>query len=133
MCRKLLGPDIKLIQSMALLKPPGTGEKRFHQDTAVMRLTPNTVCGWWVALDPTTVDNGCMQLWARSQHHGLVPHHLPVPASPAAHIYYSVKDPPPPGEVVAIPMQPGDAMVFDVSCVHGTARVLTIVFAGILC
>ena len=28
----LLGPDLKLVQSMALLKPPGTGEKRWHQE-----------------------------------------------------------------------------------------------------
>lgn len=30
--RAILGDDLVLIQSMALLKPPGTGEKRFHQD-----------------------------------------------------------------------------------------------------
>ena len=28
----LLGPDLKLVQSMALLKPPNTGEKRWHQE-----------------------------------------------------------------------------------------------------
>ena len=31
----------------------------------------------------------------------------------------------PPEQVVAVPMQPGDAMVFDVSCIHGaTGRML---------
>eukprot|EP01043_Picozoa_sp_COSAG02_P059103 COSAG02_NODE_7469_length_2998_cov_4.744740_2_plen_411_part_00 len=115
-----LGPDLKLIQSMALLKPPGTGEKRWHQDTGVMRLTPNAVLGWWVALDPTDVDNGCMQLWPHSHQRGIVAHHLPVRSSPAAHIYYSVRDPPPSDEVVAVPMMPGDALIFDVSCVHGS-------------
>ena len=41
--RQLLGDDIKLLQSMALLKPPGTGEKRWHQDNAYFRLIPNKV------------------------------------------------------------------------------------------
>jgi ectoine hydroxylase-related dioxygenase (phytanoyl-CoA dioxygenase family) len=40
--KRLLGDDLKLVQSMALLKPPGTGEKRWHQDQAVFRLTPNS-------------------------------------------------------------------------------------------
>ena len=115
-----LGPDLKLIQSMALLKPPGTGEKRWHQDTGVMRLTPNAVLGWWVALDQADVDNGCMQLWPNSHQRGIVAHALPVRPSPAAHIYYSVRDPPPSGEVVAVPMTPGDALIFNVSCVHGS-------------
>ena len=43
--KAVLGPNLKLIQSMALLKPPGTGEKRWHQDTGVMRLTPNACTG----------------------------------------------------------------------------------------
>ena len=110
-----------------------------------MRLTPDTVLGWWVALgtfslplslcpfiqtqpsavpdtsgaaDPTDVSNGCMQLWPGSQYAGIVPHHLPVRPSPAAHIYYSVRDAPPPAEAVAVPMQPGDALIFNVSCVR---------------
>jgi hypothetical protein len=33
--KALLGEDLKLVQSMALLKPPGTGEKRWHQDQGV--------------------------------------------------------------------------------------------------
>jgi hypothetical protein len=33
--KELLGEDLKLVQSMALLKPPGTGEKRWHQDQGV--------------------------------------------------------------------------------------------------
>eukprot|EP01043_Picozoa_sp_COSAG02_P003101 COSAG02_NODE_74_length_41878_cov_9.737954_12_plen_439_part_00 len=118
--KSALGPDLKLVQSMALLKPPGTGEKRWHQDTGVMRLTPNTVLGWWVALDAADVGNGCMQLWPKSHQRGIVTHDLPVRSSPAAHIYYSVRDPPPPDEAVAVPMTPGDALIFNVSCVHGS-------------
>ena len=118
--KAVLGPNLKLIQSMALLKPPGTGEKRWHQDTGVIRLTPNAVLGWWVALDPAEVERGCMQLWPQSHQLGVVAHDLPVRPSPAAHIHYSVRDPPPADEAVAVPMMPGDALIFNVSCVHGS-------------
>ena len=66
-----------------------------------------------------------MQLWPGSQHAGIVPHHLPVRPSAAAHIYYSVRDAPPPAEAVAVPMQPGDALIFNVSCVHGSGPNVT--------
>jgi ectoine hydroxylase-related dioxygenase (phytanoyl-CoA dioxygenase family) len=39
--RQLLGDNVKLLQSMALLKPPGTAEKRWHQDNGYFRLIPN--------------------------------------------------------------------------------------------
>jgi len=121
----VLGEDLKLVQSMALLKPPGTGEKRWHQDQGVFRLTPDSVLGWWVALDDTDVENGCMQMWPGSHRRGVVPHHLPVPPSPAAHIYYSAATVPPTTEAVAVPMKAGDALIFNVSCVHGSGPNLT--------
>lgn len=31
-----------------------------------------------------------------------------------------MRDPPPAGEAVAVPMMPGDALIFNVSCVHGS-------------
>ena len=65
-------------------------------------------------------ERGCMQLWPKSHQLGIVPHELPVKSSPAAHIYYSVRDAPPAEEIVAVPMEPGDALIFNVSCVHGS-------------
>jgi ectoine hydroxylase-related dioxygenase (phytanoyl-CoA dioxygenase family) len=37
--RAVLGPDLKLVQSMALLKAPGTSEKRWHQDQGALWLS----------------------------------------------------------------------------------------------
>jgi len=123
--RCILGNDLKLVQSMALLKPPGTGEKRWHQDQGVFRLThpekgSSCVVGWWIALDTADADNGCMHFHPGSQHKGIVHHMLPVPASATAHIHYSVAEAPPAEETVYVPLDPGDALLFDVACVHGT-------------
>ena len=54
--------DIALIQSMALMKPPGTGEKRWHQDQGYFRLRPNHVAAYWIAVDETDYENGCMHV-----------------------------------------------------------------------
>lgn len=51
---------VALLQSMCLLKPPGTGEKRWHADQAYFRLRPSRVFAYWIALDDTDEQNGCM-------------------------------------------------------------------------
>eukprot|EP00040_Diaphanoeca_grandis_P022003 m.117709 g.117709 ORF g.117709 m.117709 type:complete len:356 (+) comp28598_c0_seq1:358-1425(+) len=128
--KAVLGPNLKLVQSMALLKPPGGGEKRWHQDQGVFRLHSvehghSCVMGWWVALDVADADTGCMVFAPRSQQLGIHPHSLPVPAGPTAHIYYGVTTPPNPANTVYVPLQPGDAVLFDVAVVHGTPPNIT--------
>ncbi len=62
----------QLLQSMYILKPPRVGgEVIWHTDHTFLWTEPQTVVGFWVAIDDATVDNGCM--WA-------VPggHRLPV-------------------------------------------------------
>jgi ectoine hydroxylase-related dioxygenase (phytanoyl-CoA dioxygenase family) len=124
--RALLGDDLVVMQSMALLKPPGTSEKRFHQDQGVFRLADDQlgascVMGWWIAIDRVEHGvNGAMVFQPYSQKAGIVHHELPVPASPTAHIHYSVAQCPAPEETVFVDMEPGDALLFDVACVHGS-------------
>ncbi len=73
-CTSLIGSNIKLLQSMALLKPPHTGSKAWHQDNAYFRLQPPDVVGVWVALDRATVANGCMHVVAGSHRDGIADH-----------------------------------------------------------
>lgn len=116
--------QLVLVQSMALLKPPGTAEKRFHQDQGVFRLAhdklgASCVLGWWVALDKVDQDNGAMVFAPSTQSQGIVHHHAPDPG-PTAHIYYSVAQCPAPEDTIWVPMEPGDALLFDVAVVHGS-------------
>jgi len=80
---------VALLQSMCLLKPPGTGEKRWHADQAYFRLRPSRVFAYWIALDDTDEENGCMFVQPGSHQRGLLPHGNPTPET---HIHYSVRD-----------------------------------------
>jgi phytanoyl-CoA hydroxylase len=73
---QLIGPGHRLIQDMALMKPPLKGsEKPWHQDNAYFDWTPLAgILGVWIALDEATVENGCMQIIPGSQRAGPVPH-----------------------------------------------------------
>ena len=60
----LMGQGRVLLQEMALVKPPKvSGEKPWHQDAAYFRGSdPNLMFGVWIALDPATRENGCMEV-----------------------------------------------------------------------
>lgn len=58
-----------LIQSMAILKPPGIGgEVRWHQDATFLYTEPTSVIGVWLAIDDATADNGALEVLPGGQH-----------------------------------------------------------------
>ena len=61
---QLIGDDAVMFQTMALVKPPLIGsEKPWHQDNAYFKYAPlDGVCGFWLALDDATKENGCMHV-----------------------------------------------------------------------
>src|SRR5690606_4977977 len=111
----LIGEKPKLVQDMAMMKPPhGGGEKPWHQDMAYGRLAyDRPVIGVWIALDEAGLDNGCMHVIPGSHMKGATPHyaerdwqlcdtHVPVERD------------------VAVPLSPGELMFFHGLTVHGT-------------
>jgi len=57
-----------LIQSMYIFKQPNIGgEVICHQDSTFLYTEPDTVVGFWVALEDATIENGC--LWVASGGH----------------------------------------------------------------
>ena len=65
----LLGPDIILFSTHFICKPKGDGRRvPWHEDSAYWRqlLDPMVVATVWLAIDPSTVENGCMYVIPRS-------------------------------------------------------------------
>eukprot|EP00117_Sycon_ciliatum_P017392 scpid95453/ scgid5066/ Phytanoyl-CoA dioxygenase domain-containing protein 1 len=122
-CQQLVGKDIRLLQSMALLKPPGTAEKRWHQDNAYFRLTPIDVMGCWIAIDPAFVQNGCMHVLSQSHGNGIALHRMPEGSEGMTEqgaVLYSLADIPDETQVTPLPMEPGDALLFHGALKHFT-------------
>lgn len=114
---RILGEPVSLFADQALLKPPGIGrEKPWHQDLAYFDLRPGApVVGVWIALDATDVDNGCMHLVDGSHRDGSVVHF--------SRRDFQICDTELPGHrVTAVPLGPGDALIFDGLLWHGTPR-----------
>jgi phytanoyl-CoA hydroxylase len=112
---QLIGPGHRMIQDMALIKPPFHGsEKPWHQDTAYFDWTPlGGVIGVWIALDEATVENGCMQVVPGSHLDGPVPH-FHVRDCQVADDRVRVD------RAHVVPLEPGGVLFFSGLIHHGT-------------
>lgn len=112
--RELLGPDLFLLQSMTLMKPPHVSTRKlWHQDNAYFRLDPPDVLGIWIAGDEATVENGCMHIVPGSHRLGIVEH-------AGEGDEYGIVTPPADDCVLPVPLSPGDALVFHGELQHFT-------------
>jgi phytanoyl-CoA hydroxylase len=116
---RIMGSGRVLLQEMALVKPPRIGgEKPWHQDAAYFRGSdPALMFGVWIALDPATRENGCMQVIPGSHRAGPVPHipheDINLCTIRPDHLHAERR--------VAVPLDPGDALIFHSLTHHYTA------------
>ena len=69
----ILGPDIALFSTHFICKPKGNGKRvPWHEDSAYWKgkITPMNVCTVWLAIDPSTRENGCMMVIPRTHREG---------------------------------------------------------------
>jgi phytanoyl-CoA hydroxylase len=69
----LVGPDVLALQTMLLVKPPGSSGQGYHQDSFHIVTQPDTLLGAWVALDGADEENGCVWIRQGSQHEPVYP------------------------------------------------------------
>lgn len=110
----LIGPEIYYHSSKLMCKPASGGRRKaWHQDFAYWAdMDPRQVTVW-IAVDPATRENGCIQVINGSHKGGLVEHYqdtdYQVDESQIADedITYAV-------------MEPGDVLVFNVMILHAS-------------
>ena len=112
--QRLIEGNPELFQEMALIKPPKGREKPWHQDHAYFNLALGTpIAGVWIPMEPVSPKNGCMYVLRGGHREG-----------PRTHFKrrdWQICDTEIGGTSrVALPMQPGDVLVFDGLLPHGT-------------
>ena len=69
----ILGPDIAFFASHFICKPRGNGQRvPWHEDSLYWKtmITPMEVVTVWLAIDPSTKQNGCMSVIPRTHNTG---------------------------------------------------------------
>jgi hypothetical protein len=120
MVEQLIGPDVVLWGCHVFCKPAGEGyETPWHQDGHYWPIRPLATCTVWVALEPSTRDNGCLRVIPGSHRdHRLHPHlhedrtDLTL-TQRMADGTFDVK------QAADLELQPGQMSLHDVYMVHG--------------
>jgi len=68
----VIGPNVKMMQSMLFVKAAGKPGQSWHQDEAHIPTRDRSLTGVWIALDDATVDNGCLWVFPGSHRPGVL-------------------------------------------------------------
>lgn len=120
LARHYLGNDVLLKFNSCFLKPAKTGSATpWHQDNGLWRDGETEPFNFWIAIDPATQANGCLQFIPGTHREAITPHvlyndsihgelpHEAVDAMKAKH-----------GGVHHIELEPGDAVCWQSSLYH---------------
>lgn len=69
---KVIGPNVKCMQSMLFIKASGKPGQAWHQDEYFIPTRDRSLTGGWIALDDATTENGCLWVIPGSHKHGVI-------------------------------------------------------------
>ncbi len=69
---RVIGPDVKCMQSMLFIKAAGKPGQAWHQDEDYIPTRDRSLTGAWIALDDATVENGCLWVIPGSHRPGVL-------------------------------------------------------------
>ncbi len=119
----LIGPDIALWSSHFICKPAGVGKRvPWHEDSAYWRgrLDPMNVVTIWLAIDPSTPENGCMRVIPGTHRNGFSDYD-PV-SDPERQVFASEirSDQFDESQAVDMVLRPNECSVHEAKLIHGS-------------
>lgn len=69
---KIIGPNVKCMQSMLFVKAPGKAGQAWHQDEYYIPTRDKSLVGAWIAIDDATIGNGCLWIIPGSHKPGFI-------------------------------------------------------------
>ncbi len=68
----VVGPNVKAMQSMLFIKSEGKPGQAWHQDEYFIPTRDRSLTAVWIALDDTTIENGCLWVLPGSHRRGVL-------------------------------------------------------------
>jgi ectoine hydroxylase-related dioxygenase (phytanoyl-CoA dioxygenase family) len=119
---QVLGPDIILWGCHVFCKPAKEGfETPWHQDGHYWPMRPLATCTVWVAIEESTVENGCLRVIPGSHRDKVTHPHLLEDRSDLTLNLRTDEDSFDVNAAVDLELQPGQMSMHDVFLIHGAA------------
>jgi ectoine hydroxylase-related dioxygenase (phytanoyl-CoA dioxygenase family) len=113
----ILGEEPRAVQSMFYFKPPGARGQELHQDQFYLAVEPGTCVAAWIAIDRCDAENGAMMIVPKTNHLDVT---CPDLADANKSFTKHYVKPPAGKKPVLVEMEPGDALFFNGSAIHGS-------------
>ena len=135
--RYFLGDDILLKYDSCFLKPARSGSATpWHQDNGLWRDGDLEPFNFWMALDPATIENGCLQMIPGSYKTEIVPHVMYPDSVHGELPHERVEEMTDTFGIERIELQPGSIVVWHSSAWHysppNTSEMGRIAIAGVM-
>jgi hypothetical protein len=118
----VIGDDVILWGCHVFCKPAGEGyETPWHQDGHYWPIRPLATCTVWVALEPSTVENGCLRVVPGSQRARRLHDHLHEDRTDLTLNQRLASGAFDESSAVDIELEPGHMSLHDVYMIHGAA------------
>ncbi|HYF58173.1 MAG TPA: phytanoyl-CoA dioxygenase family protein [Burkholderiaceae bacterium] len=119
---QLIGDDVILWGCQVFCKPGGDGmEVPWHQDGHYWPIRPLATCTVWIALDASTVENGCLRVIPGSHRERRLLPHLKEDRDDVVLNQRTEDGAFDPSTAVDIELEPGQMSMHDVHMIHGSA------------
>jgi ectoine hydroxylase-related dioxygenase (phytanoyl-CoA dioxygenase family) len=118
----VLGPDLLCRSSSLFIKDPHDDTYvAWHQDAAYWELDPPAVATAWIALTPSTADNGPLRVLPRSHLRPLMTHRLTGAPGNLLTRGQEITDDIDEGQAAILELAPGEMSLHDVRLAHASA------------
>ena len=119
---QLIGRDIIVWGSRIFSKAPQTGRATpWHQDGEYWPIRPLATATVWIAIDESNEDNGCLKILTGSNRAKTLLTHQSLSGKGAALDKEIKPELIKSKDVVSVPLQPGQMVIFDVFTAHGAS------------
>jgi hypothetical protein len=123
MVSQVLGPDVILWGCHVFCKPAQEGyETPWHQDGHYWPIRPLANCTVWVAIEPSTADNGCLRVIPGSHRERRLHEHLHEDRDDLTLNQRAAQGTFDESLAADLELQPGQMSLHDVYMIHGAAR-----------
>jgi len=121
----IVGPDIALFSTHFICKPRGNGKRvPWHEDSAYWKglIEPMEVCTVWLAIDPSTRENGCMMVIPQTHRFGQKGFSDYDAVDPAKNVFGTeiTKSQRDETRRVCVELQPNECSLHDARIMHGS-------------
>lgn len=120
--KKLVGPNIKCMQSMLFVKAPGKAGQAWHQDEFYIPTRDKSLVGAWIAIDDATIENGCLWIIPGSHLSGYMMRRIPNDKSEYADVDTIDVSGYAPDKIIPVEVKSGSVVFFNGYTLHSSLR-----------